>query len=272
MKRLTESGCCGGETHQVVSLVTKSEAHVNKAALEKRYCKDRVEKNCFGFFLFFSNDDDGRVLGTCCPVVRYRHSDRSVEHSFCFFGRHTERERRVGWRGIERGVSTCALLGCSYERVTPEGRAGCSIRHTALLLSFLSSLSFSLFSSRLSFQFNTSPPSVRPSSPREFPISRYTRLMFPIQTKQSIKKRKKEEKRKEKTKEGTARHQTICQLSHHGIPNRPGSLRSLRFTRQNRPPQHPKTLYIIHLAKANKRECFIGGFSSVIALAPPPCS
>ena len=167
-------------------------------------------------------------------------------------------------------MSTCALLGGSYERVTPEGRAGCSIRHTALLLSFLSSLSFSLFSSRLSFQFNTSPPSVRPSSPREFPISRYTRLMFPIQTKQSRKKRKKEEKRKEKTKEGTARHQTICQLSHHGIPNRPGSLRSLRFTRQNRPPQHPKTLYIIHLAKANKRECFIGGFSSVIA--PPPCS
>ena len=224
----------------------------------------------FWFFSFFSNDDDGRVLETCCPVVRYRHSDRSVEHSFCFFGRHTERERRVGWRGIERGVSTCARLGCSYERVTPEGRAGCSIRHTALLLSFLSSLSFSLFSSRLSFQFNTSPPSVRPSvlSPRVPNLSLYaSNVSNSNKTKQ---KEKKEEKRKEKTKEGTARHQTICQLSHHGIPNRPGSLRSLRFTRQNRPPQHPKTLYIIHLAKANKRECFIGGFSSVIA--PPPCS
>ena len=164
----------------------------------------------FWFFSFFSNDDDGRVLETCCPVVRYRHSDRSVEHSFCFFGRHTERERRVGWRGRERervGVSTCALLGGSYERVTPEGRAGCSIRHTALLLSFLSSLSFSLFSSRLSFQFNTSPPSVRPSvlSPRVPNLSLYaSNVSNSNKTKQKEKKERREEKRKDEGRHGAS--------------------------------------------------------------------
>ena len=65
------------------------------------------------FFFFFSNDDDGRVLGTCCPVVRYRHSDRSVEHSFCFFGRHTEREReKSGVEGKRERGSGCLRVRC----------------------------------------------------------------------------------------------------------------------------------------------------------------
>ena len=196
------------ETHQVVSLVTKSEAHVNKAALEKRYCKDRVEKNCFGFFLFFSNDDDGRVLGTCCPVVRYRHSDRSVEHSFCFFGRHTERERRVGWRGRERegrGVYVCAA--------GRQLRAG-DARGTGRLLypSHSSPSFFSLFSlflslfipSLLSIQYF---PSVRPSvlSPRVPNLSLYaSNVSNSNKTKQKEKKERREEKRKDEGRHGAS--------------------------------------------------------------------